>query len=305
MGRLRQVTGEAERLLPQRCIVGRSRACSVRFGEPEVSGEHARLRWTGRVWELQDLHSRNGTFIDGRRLAPGECAAVTVGTVLGFGRPESCVLVDGEAPALLAVPLGGGAPVEARDGLLALPDPAAPEVMIFREVGGWMVERGGVVAEIADGEVLRLGEDAWQVHLPEPLPQTREAAECAPALDSITLRFNVSRDEEYIEVVALHGARSFDLKARSHHYTLLILARARLRDQALPLDHQGWVHQNNLLAMLRVDASHLNLNIYRLRQQFEEAGIAAAAQIVERRVGTRRLRIGVSRIEICTLEHER
>ena len=139
----------------------------------------------------------------------------------------------------------------------------------------------------------------------EPLPQTREAAECAPALDSITLRFNVSRDEEYIEVVALHGARSFDLKARSHHYTLLILARARLRDQALPLDHQGWVHQNNLLAMLRVDASHLNLNIYRLRQQFEEAGIAAAAQIVERRVGTRRLRIGVSRIEICTLEHER
>ena len=71
MGRLQRSNGEESRLLKQRSILGRSRACTVRLTEPDVSGEHALLRWTGNVWEVQYLHSRNGTFVGDRRLAPG------------------------------------------------------------------------------------------------------------------------------------------------------------------------------------------------------------------------------------------
>ena len=62
------------------------------------------------------------------------------------------------------------------------------------------------------------------------------------------------------------------------------------------------MQQSDLLDLLRVDASNLHLNIFRLRQQFGELGILNAARIVERRAGTRQLRIGVARLEIHLLD---
>lgn len=289
-------------MLTQRCLIGRSRACTIQLTEPDVSGEHALLRWTGSVWELQDLNSRNGTFVDGRRLGSGERIALPRGSTLGFARPQNFILSDAGAPAMFAVPLGSTAVVEAQGGILALPGPSTPEVMVFRGPSGWVVERGGEATPVADGEVLRVAGGAWQLHLPEPLPRTIDSTASPLDLDSITLRFHVSRDEEYIEVVAIHGPRMIDLKARSHHYILLTLARARLRDHALPPERQGWVRQDELLDMLRIDASHLHLSIYRLRQQFGEAGIVGPARIVERRPGTRQLRIGVARLEVEVLD---
>ena len=302
MGRIQRVSGGEVRLLAQRCILGRSRACTLRLREPDVSGEHALLRWTGDAWEVQDLHSRNGTFVDRRRLAPGERGVLQVGAVLGFGQPETFVLVDESAPAVFAVPLDDRAPLEAEGGILALPGPTVPALMVFRGAGGWLLERHGEVSAVADGEVVRVGGDAWQLHLPELLPRTAESTGAAPHVDDIGLQFAVSRDEEYVELVVMHGARTIDLKARSHHYTLLLLARARLRDGGAAPELQGWVHQSELLDLLRCDVSLLHLNIYRLRQQFGEAGIVGAARVVERRAGTRQLRIGVSQLDIRTIE---
>ncbi len=301
MGRLQQCPAGESWLLTQRCILGRSRVCSVRLHELDVSGEHASLRWTGAAWELQDLHSRNGTFVAGRRLASGERVALTAGAVLGLGRPESLTLVDAAGPEAFAAPLGSGAPVVTQGGILALPGPTAPRLMIFPGPGGWMLERAGEAVAVADGEIVRLDSEAWQLHLPVLLPQTQDSGASPPELDDITLRFHVSRDEEYIELVALHGAHTIDLKARSYHYTLLTLARARLRDAELANDQRGWVQQSDLLAMLGVDAGNLHLDIYRLRRQLGEAGIRDAARIVERRAGTRQLRIGVTRLEILPL----
>lgn len=302
MGQLRHANGERSQLLRQRCIFGRSRACTHRLCEPEVSGEHALVRWTGGVWEVQDLHSRNGTFVDGRRLAPGERTVMNSGAMLGFGRPEGFTLVDAKAPTLFAESLVDRTPIEAQGGILALPGPSTPVVMVFHDAGGWVVEHAGEVSSVADGEILRIGDETWQLHLPDPLPQTAETAGSVPYLDEIALLFRVRRDEEYISLVALHGARTIDLKARSHHYTLLLLARARLRDRSLPPASQGWVYQDQLLDLMRVDAGHLHLNIFRLRQQFDEAGIVRAANIVERTPRTRQLRIGVARLEIRGLE---
>ncbi|MCA9700749.1 MAG: FHA domain-containing protein, partial [Myxococcales bacterium] len=63
MSRLRSTDGVREWLLPSRCLIGRSRSCDVVLGEPAVSSEHALLRWRNGAWELQDLHSRNGTYV--------------------------------------------------------------------------------------------------------------------------------------------------------------------------------------------------------------------------------------------------
>ncbi len=63
-----------------------------------------------------------------------------------------------------------------------------------------------------------------------------------------------------------------------------------------------WVHQSDLLELLRVDVAQLSLTIFRLRQQFDEARIVPAARIVERRAGTRQLRVGVGRVEVRGLD---
>src|SRR3954471_21388385 len=72
-------------VLLSRHLVGRSRLADLRMTKPGVSGEHAVVCWTGRAWELHDLGSRNGTILDGRRLAAGERIAIVRGAVIAFG----------------------------------------------------------------------------------------------------------------------------------------------------------------------------------------------------------------------------
>ncbi len=302
LARLQQAKGAASWQLPARCILGRSRACTIRLGEPEVSGEHALVRWNGGAWELQDLHSRNGTFVNGRPVGSGHRVLLTAGAVIGFGRPDGYILPDAEPPQPFAVRAGESGPaVDAQGGFLVLPDPARPELTVYRSVGGWSIEQAGEVHPIEDGETVHTSAGPWVLHLPEHLAQTCDIGESAPTIAALTLRFCVSRDEEYVELLALHEGRTIDLKARAHHYPLLLLARARLADHELPPEQQGWVHQDELLRQLRGDSNRLHIDIYRIRRQLAEAGVADAAQIVARRPGTRQLRIGASRLEITQL----
>lgn len=302
LARLQQAKGVASWLLPARCIIGRSRACTIRLGEPEVSGEHALVRWNGGAWELQDLHSRNGTFVNGRPVGSGHRVGLASGAVIGFGRPDGYVLHEAGAPEPFAVRVGEpGASIEAQGGFLVLPEPARPELTVYRSADGWTIEQAGEVHPVDDGETVHTSAGPWLLHLPENLARTCDIAESAPTIAALTLRFCVSRDEEYVELLALHEGRTIDLKARAHHYPLLLLARARLADAALSADQQGWVHQDELLRQLRGDSNRLHIDIYRIRRQLAEAGVADAAQIVARRPGTRQLRIGVSRLEITQL----
>ena len=50
-----------------------------------VSGHHARLRWDGVSWWVDDLNSTNGTFVNQQRVAPGAPAALTTGALLQIG----------------------------------------------------------------------------------------------------------------------------------------------------------------------------------------------------------------------------
>jgi pSer/pThr/pTyr-binding forkhead associated (FHA) protein len=302
--RLRKTDGTSGWLLRSRDLIGRSRACTIRLDEPEVSGEHAVLRWTGACWDIKDLHSRNGVYVDGRRLEPGVPAVLAPGSALGFGREDGYTLVDAGEPVAFAEPHDGGEPIESLGGILALPDPDAPAAMIFRSGATWSMDQAGEVVPIADDATVQIGTSAFRLHLPEALPPTANATSSTLQLDDLHLRFAVSRDEEYVELTAAHADRVFDLQARSHHYPLLLLARARLRQRDVPPAYQGWVHQYVLLDQLRIDRNQLHLNIFRARRQFGEAGIGDAARIIERRPNTGQLRIGVQHLEIVASDDD-
>jgi hypothetical protein len=50
-----------------------------------VSGKHARLNWDGANWWVEDLGSRNGTFITGRRCQPHTPQILPTGGILKIG----------------------------------------------------------------------------------------------------------------------------------------------------------------------------------------------------------------------------
>jgi pSer/pThr/pTyr-binding forkhead associated (FHA) protein len=48
--------------------IGRDAGNLVQLVSPEVSKRHAHIRKTGEVWHLRDLDSRNGLFVNGKRV---------------------------------------------------------------------------------------------------------------------------------------------------------------------------------------------------------------------------------------------
>jgi hypothetical protein len=67
-------------------IIGRSTECDVPLNDTFLSAEHARLERHERGWVLEDLHSTNGTYLNGFEVR----AATDVhdGDVIRVGRVE-------------------------------------------------------------------------------------------------------------------------------------------------------------------------------------------------------------------------
>ncbi|MCF0075090.1 FHA domain-containing protein [Dyadobacter sp. CY261] len=60
---------------PKRVTVGRRQGNTIILPNPDVSGDHAVLTLkepSTNTWEIQDLGSRNGTFVDGQRILSKE-----------------------------------------------------------------------------------------------------------------------------------------------------------------------------------------------------------------------------------------
>jgi hypothetical protein len=308
----KQGTGQRAWLF-SRHLVGRSRLVHLRLAEPQVSAEHAILYWTGHEWELHDLGSTNGTLVNGRRLAPGERVTLAQGAELVFGTGgSSWHLVDDRPPMAMALPLDGGDPQLAEGDLLALPHEAQPVVTIYPDdEGEWWIERDGTAEQAADGCELTVLGRRFRLHLPDIETLTWNPQKHPPSLADISLRFAMSRDQEYVRLIVLCGGRELELEERAHHRLLLTLGRQRLADleearsasggERPSETNCGWVYQDQLLRMLGVDENYLHVSIFRCRQDLARVGIAGAAALIERRRSTRQLRIGVRSIEIETL----
>jgi hypothetical protein len=289
--------------LSGRHIVGRSKTCHLHIDEPNVSSLHAEILWYETAWHIQDLGSRNGTFVDGRRLAAGERAALASGAELAFGVPNVRFrLIDDSPPLLMAFDATGEVCV-APDGILCLPSLDEPELTVFLDVRErWVVESVHGTCPIDDQSTVVAGGKPWRVCLPSPADRTHDlGALQSPHLSEIELRFSESLDGEHIVISVVHGKSVQDLEARAHAYLLLSLARVRqndAKDPGVPKTEQGWVYREDLIKMLNLDPELLNVWIFRARRQLTEAGLRGAAGIIERRAGTHQLRIGTCRTQI-------
>lgn len=296
--------GTGDRIpLRARCLFGRSVACDVRLDDPCVSAEHASMCWTGSAWELRDLASKNGTFVDGRRIGVHERATLAPGSTLGFGGPESYVLLDANPPPATATHLGTGVVREAESGLLVLPDEDQPRVSVMEAEGGrWRLEALGETRWVSEGEVVLVDGERWRLDLPVT-GATLDSNLAGRTIDTIALRFGVSRDEERVEVRVVGADGETALPSRSYQYLLLTLARARLHDSGSdsPPAERGWVDRDVLCRMLAMDEYRLNVDVCRARKQFAALGIHGAGEIVQRRVGTGRLRLGVEKVSVRQL----
>ena len=122
---------EAHELAEGSYMVGRGESCRIRFPFPEVSERHAILTVRGGEATIEDLHSHNGTFVNGepisRRTLLTGAMIVQIGPCMlrvsdGVEKPEE---PEPRPAASRAAGEGGGAPSARRDGAEedALPPP--------------------------------------------------------------------------------------------------------------------------------------------------------------------------------------
>lgn len=287
--------------------MGRSSVCGLRLAHPRASAEHAVVRYLGTHWAVRDLASRNGTFVAGERVPPGEEVALRLGDELRFGAPEESWTLEDDGPPEPTARAAGGQAIVGEDGLLALPSSSAPRVTIFSGPGrGWILEDERGERPVRDNEVVEVGGESYVLWLPSAgdgeVASTVRTEPTEASLRALGLRFRVSRDEEYVSMSLLGPGGEKELTPRAFHYTLLTLARLRLAEASLPRSERGWIHVESLARMLGVDPEKVNLDVYRARQQLANAGVVDAARVIERRRGTGQLRIGVERLLLEAFE---
>jgi hypothetical protein len=291
--------------LPSRCLIGRSPASDLVLAEKNVSGQHAVLEWTGVVWQLQDLGSRNGTYVDNQRIGPDVRFALQCGHELRFGRESAPWIVrDIAAPVAMARNLSSREWQLAEGGYLSLPRLDAHECAIYQLPDGtWALERDSEVAPLEDRATVPTGAGAlWRIFLPVSLGTTMREDVPPVLVTNLRLRFRFSLDEEQVEMTGYCGDTRLDFGIRAHHYPLLLLARRRLSDHRAPEADQGWLSLDDLLRMLNMSESHLNISIHRARTHLSQAGVLDAASLIERKPRTRRLRLGLHNLELMPLD---
>lgn len=272
---------------------------------------------TGLVcWPAQDRLKFDLDGVPGRAGASVSRAALTRGVRIGLGR--GALVQVAWAPAR----------VVARDPLVEIAVRAveSARVVMARRGRSWPME----------GESAWLGRELMEVLLEAPWPDAGELqatmerlverdldrstcgmpdvrgeqeAEAAPlplaaradASAPISLRFDVSRDEEHVALTARWAGQTLRFEGRAHTYTLLTLARARLeaeRSGRVPSAERGWVHRDTLCRQLRLDPNLLLTHLFRARRQLAAAGVPGAEALFERRLDAGQLRLGIADLEV-------
>ena len=60
--------GDPIPLLKKKLLVGRRESCDIVLRFPNVSAHHCQLRVDGGYWYVKDMNSRNGVFVNDRRI---------------------------------------------------------------------------------------------------------------------------------------------------------------------------------------------------------------------------------------------
>jgi hypothetical protein len=78
-------------------LVGRSRDNDVWINDPEVSKHHVKLIPTGGKWEVVDLGSTNGTFVNDKKIEKNKATEIRTYDAVRLGRAAKMQFLDPES----------------------------------------------------------------------------------------------------------------------------------------------------------------------------------------------------------------
>jgi len=85
-------------------LIGRGPDCDITVDERQISRHHAKITRQGDGYLLEDLGSKNGTFVNGQPLPPHAPHTLKDGDQIGIALGCRMVFVDADATAPLFIP---------------------------------------------------------------------------------------------------------------------------------------------------------------------------------------------------------
>lgn len=95
LARLDEAQEEVFRFTRAEVIIGRERGCDCRLADKTISARHARLTYHHSQWWVEDLGSKNGTYLNQERITQG--VVLTAGDELRCGQVVLRVSIEGRA----------------------------------------------------------------------------------------------------------------------------------------------------------------------------------------------------------------
>lgn len=268
-----------------------------------ISKVHAFIEWNDRYWLLRDVSS-NGSWLNGKKLSREQAVQLNVGDVINFSSNSSNAfeVLDIKAPCDCLVPVEHNSEVIALEYYHLFASHISHQILLrynsqtcswWKEVLDENLIELATPMEFRNQEYIIINGLKWQLQINRKLAETQILRPSVTSLNELTFLFQTSLDEESTRLIMQTNEQNIDLLVRSHHYLTLCLARQRVKDikAGLNSSEQGWLYSESLARDLGVDASHLNIQIYRIRKQFVEAlnNNCETSNIIERNVGKIRL----------------
>jgi len=291
-------------LLQSHHIFGRLHgSVNTLIADAYISKVHGIIEWNGEHWLLRDVSS-NGTWLNGSRLNKEHLAQLNIGDVITFASNSGNAfeVSDINPPCDCLVPIEHNSEAIELEYFHLLPcKKSQPMVLSYNnQTYSWWQEilndnlsQAITSAELSDQELLTVDGLTWQLQINRSIADTQILRPAVTSLDELTFVFHTSLDEETTQLFMQSGENNIDLLVRSHHYLTLTLARKRAKDIQAGINdsEQGWVYAELLAKDLGLEASHLNIQIYRIRKQFVDAlnNSCESSNIIERNGGKLRL----------------
>jgi pSer/pThr/pTyr-binding forkhead associated (FHA) protein len=282
--------------------VGRGAENALVLDGRTASRNHAAIRFEAGQWTIRDLNSANGTWVGGTPIGLDE-VVVKKGALVRFGVSGDWLLVDDGPPEPCARERETGERIRGEDGVLLLQEEGdRVATVVPDDTTGWQLTQNGIGRSVVDQEEIEIGSTPFVLELPPggPARITPRTSRDGCVLAQTSVVFHVSRDEEDVAITVASPQWKKKIPHRAANYLLLQLARLRIEEagRGLSPGEAGWMFVEDVCNALKLDVTHVNVNVFRARKAFADLGVADAADLVQRRGGQRSLRIGVADLTI-------
>lgn len=292
-------------------IFGRlASAVDTQLTDVAVSRIHFVIEYKDEQWWLVDF-SRNGTWLNGGKLAPNQRQVLALNDVISLGADQNITFIVaklGEPTDLLCRRKDPGLPVletiELNDPLVI--DTPQGEVIAEKvqpsntNSGTWCFRQVSQQQQVSDQEWIEINGIRWQLWCANQAENTAQQPLANITLASVKYSLYTSLDEETTRAMLTVAGNETAFDARNHHYLLLLLARQLVEDTNNNVDktERGWIYTEQLMTMLGMSETLINIQIYRARQQFDQVlgGYLRSSDLIIRRRG--QVRLGFQQLEI-------